>query len=177
MHWTIEVKILPIAAVSGHLYLEIFDDKGQRVRQINGFACDPVTGQQKSVGVVGDFLRAYVDDSYVLCAGYNRDNHPHDGRVIYKGDEAGIRRAIKAMEEAAVKINAQNLSYWLFTQNSNSVFMHMLDVMEGQLPIDRKAVGEMLNSRILLPGIGNHLPAPPSPKTPFKNPRPPRPGM
>lgn len=158
MAWTLEAKILPLVGVSGHLYLEVFDDAGKRVCQMNGLATNPKTNQPREIGLPGDKLKAYVDGVILSTTqGSDRDHHPHEGRVLFRGDEADVRRAAVAMRAAAKRINALDLPYQLLSLNSNSVFMNMVDAVSEVLPIDKKAVQEMTSMMLALPGVRNHI--------------------
>lgn len=159
MTWTIEAKLLPLVGISGHLYLEIFDDKGNRVTQINGFAADPKTHKAHQIGLPGHVLQAFVTPPVILdeTTGATRDNHPHQGQVLYKGTQQDIEKAIAAFEKAAVEINKLNLPYKVFSQNSNSVFMYMVDVLSTALPIRLDGIQKLYDSKWYLPGVNQQI--------------------
>jgi len=159
MTWTIETKLLSLVGVAGHLYLEIFNDAGERVIQVNGFAADPKTLRPRSVGLPGDFLKAYVSKTDILeeSAGGVRDHHPHPGRVLFEGSKEDVLKAIKAAQEAAEKINSLGLRYHLFTQNSNSVFMYVVEAISNVLPLKLALLQEMIDMKLMLPGINKQI--------------------
>jgi hypothetical protein len=159
MTWTIETKLLSLVGVAGHLYLEIFNDAGERVMQVNGFAADPKTLRPRSVGLPGDFLKAYVSNIDILeeSAGGVRDHHPHPGRVLFEGSKEDVLKAIKAAQEAAVKINSLGLRYHLFTQNSNSVFMYIVEAISNVLPLNLSSLQEVVDMKLMLPGINKQI--------------------
>jgi hypothetical protein len=157
--WTIEAKILPLVGLSGHLYLEIFDEAGQRVAQINGLATDPATQRPRSVGLPTDHLRAYVSAHALLAdtPGSTRDRHPHRGHVLFQGPKADILKAIETAEKAAGRINKLNLAYLVLTQNSNSVFMHMVDAIAEIVPIEFQTLEAVRRLKPILPGINKEI--------------------
>ena len=156
MKCTIEVKMLPLVGVSGHLYLEIFDETGKRICQVNGLATDAKTGKTKSMGFPGDVIKAYLSDDcgIILAASArcSRDDHNHVGRVIFEGTREEIDQVIKAMRVRAAEINKVAAPYKIFSLNSNTVFREMVEVAAHIVRIDRAALAEMANSRPL-PGV------------------------
>jgi hypothetical protein len=158
MVWTIEAKILPLVGVSGHLYLEIFDDNGVRICQINGLATDPKNGRPNDIGLPGDLLRAYVGN-FVLgdTTKATRDNHPHEGRVLFQGDAVDMFKAIDAAKKAADYINQMEVPYRLLRLNSNSVFSHMVKAMSVVIPIDKQALKEVCGLKKILPGVNGKI--------------------
>jgi len=159
MSWTIEVKNLPLVGVSGHLYLEIFDGAGNRVLQVNGLATNPATQKPRDIGLPGDFLKAYVSNTQILSdtIGATRDNHPHKGTVLFRGTQQDIAKAIKAIEKAADQINKLNLRYNFLLQNSNSVFMHIVDVLSDVIPIDFPSLEAARGLKPIFPGINKQI--------------------
>ena len=153
MVWTIEAKVLPLVGISGHLYIDIFDDRGIRVCQINGLATNPTTLQPRSMGVPGDLLKAYVGTFILTPEGSTRDRHPHPGRVLFQGNREDIMKAIRAAQKAEVQVNQLNLPYRVLSLNSNSVFMHMVEALSSVIAIDQQAVNEMRRIKPILPGI------------------------
>ena len=153
MVWTIEAKVLPLAGISGHLYIDIFDDRGIRVCQINGLATHPTTLQPRSIGMPGDLLKAYVGNLILTPEDSTRDRHPHQGRVLFRGNREDIVTAIRAAQKAEAQVNALNLPYRVMSLNSNSVFMHMVEALSAVVAIDQQAVNEMRRIRPILPGI------------------------
>lgn len=159
---SIEIKRLPILGVGGHIYIEFFDDEGNRVAQYNGFAEDPNTGEVKTVGDVtnGDRLKLYssndedVNKRKVLggTAGATKDNHPHEGVEIWEGTEEEMQEAIDALDAYKEDFNEADLPYDLNASkdplsdndyyNSNSGASGMLDVLEEELDVDDEAVEE-----------------------------------
>jgi hypothetical protein len=155
MQCTIEVKILPLV-VASHLYLEIFDAQGKRIAQVNGFAVGRVSGKSKSVGVPGDGLRAFVGMDAVLgvTARCTREQHCHDGRVIFSGSRADVDKILQAMQEKAHEINQLKLPYQLLSLNSNTVFSQMVNVVRAHGAVDEQKLAEMVG-RFPAPGFRN----------------------
>jgi hypothetical protein len=158
MVWTIEAKLLPFAGISGHLYIEMFDDNGARVCQINGLAITPSTMKPRSIGRPGGLLNAFVGN-FVLPSSENatRDHHPNKGRVLFRGNEEDIAKAIEAAKKEAVYINQLDLPYNLLKLNSNSVFMKMVDTLSTVVDINQQAVEEMRGITKILPGINGKI--------------------
>lgn len=159
MTWTVEAKLLPLVGVSGHLYIEIFDDNGNRALQINGLATNRATQQPRYMGLPGDSLKAYVSNTLILgdTAGATRDYHPHKGQILFAGSQQDIVKVVKAAEEAAKNINQLDLSYLLLAQNSNSIFMHMIDAISSVIPVDFQAVESVCRLKPVLPGINKEI--------------------
>lgn len=158
MKCTIEAKILPLAGVSGHLYLEVFDEAGKRIAQVNGFATSAKTGDTRSLGLPGDLIKAYLSCDHggiVLAASYRcgRDDHAHNGCALFEGTRAEVDLAIDAMRKRAAEINAEKAPYLLLSLNSNTVFSEMVTAAETVVPVDRKALDVLLASKITLPGV------------------------
>lgn len=154
--FSIEAKIFPLIGVSGHLYLEVFDEAGKRLLQVNGFATDKVTGKIKTFGrPFGDKLLVVADGHTVLAGtlGATRDNHPHKGCVLFSGNRDDIDKALAALGQKAREINTKNPAYEILTQNSNTVFMHMVAGLADVLPIDLVMLGAFIHSKPYLPGI------------------------
>lgn len=153
--FSIEAKIFPLLGVSGHLYLEVFDEAGKRLLQVNGFATDALTGSIKAVGKpFGDKLLAVADGNTVLANTLNatRDCHPHKGCVLFEGSRADIDQALVLLAQKAQEINAKNPAYEILTQNSNTVFMYMVMGLAEVLPLNRTALDTFLHSKPYLPG-------------------------
>lgn len=154
MVWTIEAKIFPIQygfTLGSHLYIEIFDDAGNRVLQINGLAAIRETGEFKPDGDPSNQLMSNVstepDDFYIGTSQFaTRDNYPYDGEVIFSGTEAQINEAINQIVAATDYINNQNYSYGLLTFNSNTVFSGLIQAMSQAVSIDQQAVQNVINS-------------------------------
>lgn len=156
MNCTIEAKVLPLAGgLSGHLYLEVFDDCGKRIAQINGFATDKATGQTKAVGFPGDLLKAHVSETHILAstAECAREEHVHRGIVLFRGTAEDILRALAAAQKRASEINAQDLPYKLLSFNSNTVFMEMVRAIGGAVAIDWEAVESVGMLKLSFPGL------------------------
>jgi len=157
MNCTIEAKILPLVGLSGHLYLEIFDETGLRISQINGLATDSKTGKVKSIGLPGDVIKAYIscDDGILLGASHrcNRHNHSHKGCVLFEGTRKEVDDALDAIRKRAAEINREHASYQLLSLNSNTVFREMVRAAQKVLHVDLNAMNVLLKSKIILPGI------------------------
>ncbi len=182
MKCTIEAKILPLVGVSGHLYLEIFDEKGDRLCQINGLATDSKTGKTKSMGLhPEDLIKAYISDDcgIVLAASARcaRDSHHHQGCVLFEGSREDVMKALDAMRVRAAELNAENAPYKLLSLNSNTIFSEMVKAAAGVIDIDGKALSKLTSSRPL-PGVStdfNKAVAAHREKPAGKKPRPPKP--
>lgn len=159
MSWTIEAKILPIAGLGGHLYLDIFDDKGTRIAQINGLSACRKTDKIISVGKPGDKLKAYVSDKIILAttARFNRDNHPHKGHVIFSGTKDEIMDIIEQTKKLAIEFNTQNFLYQIFSFNSNTVFSAMVHKISQIVPINQEAVRKTIALKAITPGVKSKL--------------------
>jgi hypothetical protein len=155
MAYSIEAKILPIAGLSGHLYIEIYDDKGARITQVNGFAIHARTGKVKAIGVPGDRLRAFVDKDRILGVTKHatRDNPVHRGVVLFKGEAPDIVKAITAMQLCAYDINRMDLRYNALTQNSNGVFSAMIDSLQKTIKLEPGAVDKARKLKPWMPGL------------------------
>ncbi|GEM_PF-5001266 len=155
MNWTIEAKVLPLAHFGGHLYLEIFDPEGKRVCQINGLSYSHRFNKIVPMGIPGDQLKAYVCNRTILgvTSGYNRDNHPHKGYVIYKGSEEDIQKIITATKDLSVQFNDEGFLYNVLSFNSNTVFSSMLQKISEIVDIDQKAVRKAIAIRLITPGV------------------------
>lgn len=157
MNCTIEAKILPLVGLSGHLYLEVFDETGLRISQINGLATDSKTGKVKSIGVPSDVIKVYIsrDDGILLGVSHrcNRDNHGHKGCVLFEGAREEVDDALDAMRKRAAEINFEHASYRLLSLNSNTVFSEMVRAAQKVLPLDLKALSVLLKSKVVLPGV------------------------
>jgi len=112
MSWTIEAKVQPLVGIAGHLYLDIFDDEGKRVVQINGFSFSDRTNKITSIGTPEDKLKAYVTDKVVLVetSGRDRDHQPHDGHVIFSGKKEDVLEVI-----AALNVTEKIHVFWIVT--------------------------------------------------------------
>lgn len=155
MAWTIEAKIYPVTRLGAHLYLEIFDDDGKRVTQLNGLATDRKTGKSRSVGIPGDALNVYSGRKFVLHDTVNatRDTHPHEGRVLFSGSKEGARKALAAATREARAVNRADLSYKLWSQNSNTVFCRLVEAMAKAVPVDMDAARELAAVKKITPGL------------------------
>lgn len=151
--YTIEAKILPLAGVSGHLYLEIFDENGDRYAQINGFATDRKTREPKSIGYPGDLLKVYLSEVLMGTNSCTRDKHCHAGRAIFEGSRADIDRAYAAAQRRSHELNALELPYKLLSLNSNTIFMEIVRAMQKEISIDEKALKTVAKMRPLFPGL------------------------
>lgn len=138
---SIHAKRLPLALAS-HMYLDVFDENGQRIAQINGYAVNLTTGGPKAVGIPGDGLRAFVGMDAVLGMTWSstRDNHRHKGGAIFEGARAEVDALVKAMQQRAHEINAHKLPYLITALNSNTVFAQMVDALRAQVKIDEAAL-------------------------------------
>jgi len=155
MSWTIEAKVLPIVGLGGHLYLEIFNDKGERATQINGLSVCRKTNKIISIGKPGDKLKAYVSNDTILAttSGFNRDNHPHEGHVIYEGTKDEIMDIIQKTKELAEEFNSKDFLYQVLSFNSNTVFSAMVHRISQIVTIDQEAVDKTIALRAITPGV------------------------
>lgn len=153
--YTIEAKVFPITRFSGHLYLEIFDDRGDRVAQINGFSTDAKTKKPKPVGIPGDLLLAYLQPVRGLICGPStcRDTHPHKGEVIFEGSRDDVLRALSAIEKRAAELNKMDLPYKLLSFNSNTVFAEMVKAAWTEVAIDARALEKVVKMKPVFPGL------------------------
>jgi len=183
MVWTIEAKMLPLVGISGHLYIDIFDDNGARVCQINGLATNPLNLKPRDIGLPGDLLKAYLG-TLVLGGTENatRDHHPHKGRVLFRGDKKDIIKAIEAAIKAADYINQLDVPYRVLTINSNSVFTHIVKAISTVVDLDQQALKEAYGLKKFLPGVNGKITdefrraaGKNAPQNPPKNPPPPPP--
>lgn len=175
---TIEAKILPLAGVSGHLYLEVFDENGCRIAQINGLATDKKTLETKSVGFPGDLLKTHVSDSHILAstASSRRENHRHEGCVLFSGTREEIDRALTAAQKRAAELNTLDLPYKLLSLNSNTVFMEMVKAIAKEVDLDWKALKAVTEMRLSFPGLATdfNMAIKKISQTPPQKPRPPK---
>jgi len=155
MAWTIEAKVLPLVGVAGHLYLDIFDDEGNRVVQINGFSFSSKGNKITAVGKPTDKLKAYVSDKVVLvetCA-FGREDHPHKGHVIFSGKKDEVLEVIEQLKELAEEFNSKDFFYRAFSFNSNTVFSAMVHKISQIVPINHEAVDKAIALKKITPGI------------------------
>jgi len=159
MAWTIEAKVLPLVGVAGHLYLDIFDDEGKRVVQINGFSFSSTGNKITAVGKPTDKLKAYVTNKVVLSetVGFDRDHHPHEGYVIFSGTKDEVQEVVKQLKELADEFNAKDFFYRAFSFNSNTVFSAMVHKISQIVPIDHEAVDKAIALKKITPGIKRKL--------------------
>ncbi len=155
MAWTIEAKIYPVTRLGAHLYIEMFDDDGKRVTQLNGLATDRATGKSRSVGLPGDALKVYFGREVVLHDTVNatRDTHPHEGRVLFSGSKEDARKALAAAAHEALAVANEDLSYKLWSQNSNTVFCRLVEAMAKAVPLDMDAVRDIAAVKKITPGL------------------------
>lgn len=159
MPWTIEAKVQPLLGVAGHLYLDIFDDEGKRVVQINGFSfCDKMN-KITAIGTPEDKLRAYVSEKVVLMetARLDRDHQPHSGHVIYSGTKDEVLEVIDQLKELAEEFNEKDFFYRAFSFNSNTVFSAMVHKISQIVPIDMEAVDKTIALQKITPGVKTSL--------------------
>lgn len=152
---TIEAKVFPITRFSGHLYLEVFGEDGQRIAQVNGFSTDAKTRKPKPVGFPGDLLMAYLQPvDGLICGGYTcRDAHPHKGEVLFEGAREDVMRALSAMEKRAGELNRMDLPYKLLSFNSNTIFAEMVKAAQTEVAIDAKALEKVVKMKPVFPGL------------------------
>ncbi len=158
MVWTIEAKILPLAGMFGHMYLEVFGNDGQRISQINGIAVCRETGKTKAMGSSKDLLKAYMGDKFTLAntADASRDNHPHKGVVIFEGTEQEVKSILEIIRDRAVLINKTGVPYNLTKCNSNSVFSALIEVIKDKgYKINQKELKKLISFPTIVPGINN----------------------
>ncbi len=148
MSWTIEAKVYPIAVFAGHLYYEIWDDKGKRVMQINGLATDPITGQVHTAGSDSDILKIYAGGIVLGGTGDETQyNSTHNGVILFTGSKEDVFKAIDYLNAAASYSNEQQLSYSILASgddkyNSNSAFNSLANVLMDVLPIDIQKIND-----------------------------------
>ena len=159
MSWTIEAKVQPLVGIAGHLYLDIFDDEGKRVVQINGFSFSDRTNKITSIGTPEDKLKAYVTDKVVLVetSGRDRDHQPHDGHVIFSGKKEDVLEVIAALKELAEEFNEKDFLYRAFSFNSNTVFSAMVHRISQIVPVDMEAVDKTIALQKITPGVKTKL--------------------
>lgn len=155
MAWTIEAKVQPCAGFAGHLYLDIFDDAGKRVVQINGFSFCDKTNKITPIGTPKDKLKAYVSDRIVLAetAGLDRDHQPHRGHVIFSGTKEDVLEVIDKLKELAEEFNSKDFLYRVFSFNSNTVFSAMVHKISQIVPVDMTAVDKTIALKKITPGV------------------------
>jgi hypothetical protein len=161
MTYTIHAKILPLTTLAGHAYLEIFDKKGERVCQINGFATDVRTQKSKAVGAPWDQIKAYISKHAILAVTENAtaDKHVHKGfKLADIEDINALNDLMSALQKRADEINAMQLRYKLLSQNSNTIFAEMLIVIAEKLslPLD-DFFKQTLSIQAFLPGLQTRL--------------------
>lgn len=156
---TIEAKRLPIESNGvggGHLYLEFYDDKGERIGQANGLAYDPDTGKFEEAPVSGDYLlKIYTDasDNFILeGSGTDKNSNTHEGVVIFRGSEGEVRSAFDSVEMLRERVNAAHLDYHFSGNgyspegtpyyNSNSAFSAMIETLREPLNLDAETIEE-----------------------------------
>lgn len=93
MVWTIEARVHEIVELGGHLYLDIYDDSGNRVIQFNGLAVERPTGNIKTFGGPNDQLMAFTNIT-LTGTGTSQSTNPDFGKVIDSGTQAEIEQAI-----------------------------------------------------------------------------------
>ena len=173
MVWTIEVKrypivdpILGIPTGAGHLYLEIFDDDGNRVYQFNAMATDPVTGDIAAVGSDSDILTIVKSTNGVIgdSDSGTRDDYPYDGAVLFSGTQTQVEQGIAYLSafKDFINSNSSNLHYQLVPggdhYNSNSGFAGMAVALAQALSIDESALETVEAIRIFgNPGLGQDV--------------------
>jgi uncharacterized protein YqgV (UPF0045/DUF77 family) len=159
MPWTIEAKVQPFAGFAGHLYLDIFDDAGKRVVQINGFSFCDKTKKITPIGTPQDKLKAYVTNKVVLAetSGLDRDHQPYGGHVIFSGTKEEVLEVIDRLKELAEEFNSKNFLYRVFSFNSNTVFSAMVHKISQIVPVDMEAVDKTIALKKITPGVKRKL--------------------
>ncbi len=156
---TIEAKVLPLAHLGGHLYLEVFNDEGKRIAQINGLSVSSKTNEIIPIGRPWDNLKAYVSNN-ILLAGTrngNRDSHPHKGYTVCSGTKDEVENAVRQAAKLAKTFNDRHFLYGIFNFNSNTVFSAMLHEVGKTLTVDHEAVNKAVAMRSITPGIKQDL--------------------
>jgi hypothetical protein len=143
-----------------HNFLVLYDDNGNVVSELHGFATDPNTGVRKSVGRSSDYLRAVEPDR---GDGFYAAGQPE--QVLWQGSHDDALARWNAAREARDQINDRNLTYnawgsdlngpkdWdapvpdVIAGNSNSVNSTLVDAMGMRLP----------SMPYMAPGIENPL--------------------
>jgi Ca2+-binding RTX toxin-like protein len=151
MAWKIEARELPVAGLGTHLYIEMWDDAGNRYKQMHGYWTDPVSGQPSTSGDDSGLIKGYNNLVLNSTLGSTPSNHPHAGTTLFDGSEVQVKEAFRYASSAVEYINAQNYSYTLLGAgslssngtkfNSNNVFSTLVDAVQLAVPINQSIVG------------------------------------
>lgn len=117
--WKIEIKNFQIDVDAGlfssdgeHLYLEFWNDRGERIAQLNGLATNKSTGEISPFGFSNShYIKAYNHYDGYFDKGANFFTAQQRGVVAFEGTEAQVRAALAAAEKAGGWIDAQQLNY------------------------------------------------------------------
>jgi len=139
---TIEVGEYPVLGIARHQTINITDDLGERVVEINGLATAK-NGDSRAVGIGirGDKINAYIDTENVL----------HDQTIVRTRTVIGTipaenaEQALSVVLAIMIAINTLNKSYHVGYTNSNTVAAEVLkalgftteqivDTLEGWAP-------------------------------------------
>ncbi len=148
MAWTIEARVKDIATLGGHLYLSIFDDSGNLVRQFHGLAMDrdtevlvPAGDNRNDQLIAAFFSYAYLNSEYQA--------------QIFSGTQAQVERAFKHLEAYAEYVNNLNITYNLLADtgyNSNSVFAGAITVLSNLYTLNTANIAAVAAYNPITPG-------------------------
>ncbi len=160
MAYSIYAYVLPILGFGGHLYLDIYDDSGSRVAQLNGLGVDRETGVPVAFGDIGDQLmsslypdQTFTDGNFIIeGSGTSLSTNTHDGELVFSGSQTEIEAVMNALRAYSDFINNQNIVYnptpttlhGDVNYNSNSVFAGAVKLLTNLgFNIDLEAVKEV----------------------------------
>ena len=176
MTWMIEARRLPlpeipiIGELAGHLYIEVWDDIGERYTQINGLAVDPYTNEIASIGPDGFDLKIYdtgIDGPDTGVGGpLKREDNTREGVVLFEGTEQQVKNILDSVNELREHINSEDHKYMtiphqVYTDengikrdyyNSNSVFNTVTKVMQQVGGVDQENIDAAKNMGLTNPG-------------------------
>ena len=130
-----------------HNFLVRYDDNGNIVGELHGFAIDPNTNERKAIGRSSDYLRAREP---ALGDRFYAEGQPE--QILWQGPEEDAAAHWTAARQAGDQINNRNLTYNLWGSdlngpkdwdapvpdviagNSNSVNSTLVDAMGLRLP-------------------------------------------